>query len=70
MTQKLTRDQAAIIGLYTGILCGPFEDMQAKAEQLMGRGVWTHEFADKESVAVMKERVKPEFVALCADKDT
>jgi hypothetical protein len=28
MTTKLTREQAAIVGVYTGISAGPYEDVQ------------------------------------------
>ena len=45
---QLTREQAAIITMYTGIAAGPFEDAQEYAEKLMGRPIYTHEFADKE----------------------
>jgi len=62
---KLTKEQAAIIGLYTGVSCGPFADVQEKAQQLLNRPVWTHEFANVEMVDRLKELVKPEFIAIC-----
>lgn len=61
----LTKEQAAIIGVYTGISCGPFSDVHEKFEQLLGRPVWTHEMADKEIWNLAKEKVKDEFLALC-----
>lgn len=63
--QKLSRDQAAVIGAYTGILCGPFSDLQAYAEKVMGRPVWTHEMpgiADE-----LKDRARNDFVAMPAE---
>jgi len=65
--QKLTKEQAAIIGLYTGITCSTFSYMHEKAEALLGRPVFTHEFADRELNEKLKELVKPEFLAICAD---
>ena len=69
MTTRLTREQAAIIGIYTGITCGPFEDIEGKSEQLLGHPIWTHQFADPVLCRELKERVQPEFIALCATKD-
>ncbi len=63
---KLTREQAAVIGAYTGILCGPFSDMHKKIQDLVGRPVWTHEMANKELMQKVRELAKPEFLALCA----
>lgn len=61
----LTKEQAAIIGVYTGISCGPFADIHGKFEQLLGRPVFTHEMADKFLWKSAKEKVKDEFLALC-----
>ncbi len=69
MPPRLTREQAAIIGAYTGICCGPVSDIQALAEALLERPIWTHEFADKAVWAELKERVKPQFVAMCAESE-
>ena len=44
---RLTKEQAAIIGAYTGILAGPFVEMTAYIEQILGRPVWTTELADE-----------------------
>lgn len=69
MTQRLTREQAAIIGAFTGITCGPISDLHEKIEQLMGHPVWTHELASPELWKLIKERAKQEFIALCATDD-
>ena len=66
--KQLTREQAAIIGAFTGIGCGPFEDIHQLAELMLGRPVWTHEFADKEVWQELKDKVKPKFLELCAMK--
>lgn len=66
MTQRLTREQAAIIGAYTGICCGPFSDVHAKIEQVLGRSVWTHEMADKELWETVRTKLTAEFMDVCA----
>lgn len=63
---KLTKNQAAIIGLYTGFTCGPFSDLHEKAEAALGHAIWTHEFASKELMAELKGLVKPEYVHACS----
>ncbi len=62
---KLTKEQSAIIGAYTGTLCGPFDAMHEYIEKIMGRPVFTHELANKETVAAIKEAAKADFIALC-----
>jgi len=69
MTQKLTREQAAIIGAYTEILCGPFSDMHEYIEEKMGHPVWTHEMVDPAFVAKLKEKCKDDFISICASED-
>jgi len=44
--KKLTREQAAFIGAFTGISMGPFEDVHGLIEVTLGRPVYTHEMAD------------------------
>ena len=67
---RLTRGQAAIIGLYTGVSVGPFEDVHKLAEDLLERSVFTHELADNDLWEKLKKLVKPQFVGLCAEKNT
>lgn len=62
---KLTREQAAIIGVFTGFSCGPFSGVHEKAEKLLGRPVFTHEMGNPEIWEELKQKVKPEFLAIC-----
>jgi hypothetical protein len=66
---KLTREQAAIIGAYTGYTCGPFEDIHRKIEEVLGRPVWTHEMASDKLCDEVREKLKPQFLALCVERD-
>jgi hypothetical protein len=63
--ERLTKEQAAIIGAFTGITAGPFSDIQEYAEKLLGHPVWTHEFASKEFSDKLKELAKPDFLDIC-----
>ena len=64
-TTKLTKEQAAVIGVYTKILCGPFPDVHKLAEDLLGRPIFTHEFASPEIWEELREKVKPQFIEIC-----
>lgn len=65
MPSRLTKEQAAIIGLYTGIVCGPFCDIHELAEKLAGRPIFTHEFANKEFATRLAELATPLFMSIC-----
>ncbi len=65
MTMRLTAEQAAIIGAYTGIACGPFSDVQNLAEKLLGRPILTHEFGEKKIWKALKIVSKPLFLNIC-----
>jgi hypothetical protein len=67
---KLTREQAAIIGLYTGVSVGPFEDVHKLAEDLLERPVFTYELANDDVWEKLKTLIKPQFFELCAEKTT
>ncbi len=60
--QRLTKEQAAIIGVYTGVLVGDFSDMHEYIEKIMKRPVFTHELADKLLVAEIKKAAKPDLM--------
>lgn len=58
---RLTKEQAAIIGAYTGILCGPFDEMHQYIEGLMGRPVFTCELGSKGTWEMIKELAKADL---------
>ena len=66
---RLTKDQAAIIGAFTGIACGPFGDIHEYAEKVLGRPVWTHEFASPAVSAQIREASRADFIAICHEED-
>lgn len=65
----LTREQAAIVGAYTGVLCGPFGDVHGYVERVLGRPVWTHEMASEEVMTAVRDAAKADFLAICAKDD-
>jgi hypothetical protein len=69
IVKKLTKEQAAIIGLYTGYTCGAFADVQELADKLLGYPTFTHQFGDKQFVDMLQEKVKPMFISLCHTAD-
>lgn len=61
---RLTKEQAAIIGAYTGFLCGEFSDLHKKIEEIMGRPVWTHEMGSEKFTEELREKTKPLFFSI------
>ena len=66
MTERLTREQAAIIGAATGVLCGPFSDCHELIEKLLKRPVFTHEMASKEVMDEINESARILLIDICA----
>lgn len=68
--QKLTRRQAAIVGAFTGIACGPFSDIHEYVDSLPGfEGIGTISFADKNVWEQIKRSCREDFLAICPSKD-
>lgn len=66
---RLTKRQAAIIGAFTGIACGPFSDIHEYVSSLPGfEGIPTHAFGNVKVWEDIKTAVKPDFLAICAEK--
>lgn len=63
MTTRLTKEQAVIIGAYTGYAAGPFPDIHEYAEKVLGRPIWTHQFP--QITEELREASKADFLALC-----
>ncbi len=58
----MTKQEGAIISAYTGCLCCEFGVLREYAEQLLGRAIFTHEFASDKTVAEIKEKSKADFM--------
>lgn len=65
---KLTKEQAAIIAAYTGILCGDMIDFRRYAERVLGHPMYTHDFANSGIWAALRLASKADFEAIsCED---
>jgi len=60
----MTTREGAIISAHTGILCSSMQAMQEYVEKLLNRPVFTHEFADKDTMNEIKEKSKEDFMDL------
>lgn len=59
-TAKPKHSLGAAVSAYTGFLLCDFADMQAFIEEVMGHPVWTHQLANAEFVAAMRQKMKDE----------
>jgi hypothetical protein len=62
--QRITARQADILTAATGTLVGDFASFQLYAEKLLGRPILTHEFADRETWAELKEAARSDLLAI------
>lgn len=60
----MTKEEGAIISAFTGNLCCEFGDFHKYAEKIMGRSVWTHEFASDEIAEKLKELSRDDFMRI------
>lgn len=67
--QRLTKEQAAIIGAYTGITCGPFSDIHEYAEKKLGRPIQIFEFGSNGVGNELKEKSREDFLSLVREHD-
>ena len=65
----MTKREKAVVGAYTGVLMGKFDDMHAYIEEVMGRPVFTHELANKPTIEEIEDRARDEFLAICTAEE-
>ncbi len=58
----MTKREAAVITLYTGVFIGDLAEVYIYAEELMGRPVFSHEFSTLADE--LKEKAKKDFFAI------
>lgn len=64
----LTAEQAEIVSAFTGVLMMPVGEFHRRIELKLGRPVWTHEFANKDLWAEIKEIYRNPFLRICASE--
>ena len=60
----MTKRECAIVSAYTGFLCGEFDWMHTYSEMLLGRDIYSHEFANKDFAKELKEKSLEDFQKL------
>lgn len=70
LIEKALMWERVVISAYTGYLMCPFDEMHKYIEQMMGRPVFTHEMCESNKAFMdeLREKVKPDFLALCNAK--
>lgn len=63
----MTKEEAAIVSAYTGILIGEFSDLHEYIEKILCRPVFTHELANKVVVAEIKEKSRNDFINIIVE---
>lgn len=63
----MTKYEAIVISAYTGFLMCDFSDMHEYIEKKLGRPIYTHEFALDLIQNEIHEKVKPDFLKICAE---
>lgn len=62
--EAMTEREAAILTAFTGIALGDFGVAQLYMEEIMDRPIWTHQLAVPEIWRDIKEKARPDFLAL------
>jgi hypothetical protein len=65
----MTKREGAIVGAYTGILVGKFEDLHEYIEEILGRPVFTHELSSDDVINQIKAASKQDFINLLDVKE-
>jgi len=65
----MTKREGAIVGAYTGVLAGKFEDMHEYIEEILGRPVFTHELSSNDVTKQIKAASKQDFINLLDVKE-
>ncbi len=60
----MTEKEAAIIMAYTGIVLGNMSYFHHYAEELLGRSIFTHEFASQHLMRELKQKSYEDFINL------
>jgi hypothetical protein len=61
----MTKQEAVLVSAYTGfLLTKNFADVKKFCEDLLGRPIWTHEYADEKVQREIKEKCKPLIIKM------
>lgn len=65
----MTDREKCIVTAYTGVLMTDWSTFHGWVEDFMDQPVFSHEFASPAFPGSLKEKVKPEFLALCGPEE-
>jgi len=65
----MTKEEAAILSAYTGILIGNFSELHGYIEKILGGSVFTHELANEKIWEEIKEKSKNDFLNIRVTND-
>ena len=66
----MKHDEAVLVSAYTGYpLTKEFSDVQSLCEKMLGRPVFTHEFADSEVWKEIREKCRPLILKMIANEE-
>ena len=61
----MKHNEAVLVSAYTGfLLTQNFSDVHKFCEELLGRSIWAHEFADKSLLEEIQEKSKPMIIEM------
>jgi hypothetical protein len=62
---NMKHNEAVLISAYTGfLLTQDLSDVHKFCEELLGRPIWTHEFADKALIEEIREKCRPMIIEM------
>lgn len=67
---RLTPHQGAVVSAYTGVLACNFDVFHEYVERVMGRPVFTHEFAGEGFAEALKQASRQDFLDICQGADS
>ena len=66
----MKHDEAVLVSAYTGyLLTKEFSDVQSFCEKMLGRPVFTHEFADSEVWKEIREKCRPLILKMITNEE-
>jgi hypothetical protein len=63
----MTKQEAIIVSAYTGYCMCNFADVHEYIEKKLGRPIWTHELANDDMLEEIRDKVRPDFLKICAE---
>ncbi len=64
----MTKHEKIIVSAYTGYLMCNFSELHKYVEELMGRPVFTHEFASPDFNKELRKLAHDDFMTLCGEE--